>query len=270
MLLIEAQNDGVFAYIMSSQRLNPDETRRAQDLVSRLGGVSSCHISTGPGGDVTEVHVVSTSHKPPKLVARDVESLLKAELGVDIDYRKIGVVNLEPDVPGVGPEAVPGDRSHGAERPETPAGVVVEEFPVQEYASRFAFHSVNLFVSTDSVKAEVELTRDAAESFGTYQSEHTAARPWGVVAEATLRAISEFLDDATRLCLGEVLKVAVGDKSAFVVRVDVVDGRSSKSLAGCSIVSENENQSVVFATLDAVNRVVGRLDYKSVVEYKIR
>ena len=81
---------------MSEQQVNPEEVRRAEALVSRLRGISSCRISTGPGGDVTEVHVVSNGDKSPKLVARDVESLLKAEMGIDVDYRKIGVVSLGP------------------------------------------------------------------------------------------------------------------------------------------------------------------------------
>jgi len=245
---------------MSAQRLNPDDVSRAQGLVSRLRGISSCRISTGPGGEVTEVHVVANGHKPAKLVARDVESLLKAELGVDIDYRKIGVVTLE----------AAGDEDAAAADAAASTEETLEEFPVQEYASRFAFQSVNIFASTQSVKVEVELARDGVESFGACQTDRTSGPYWHAVADATLRAVSEFLDDTRRLCLGEVLRVAVGDKSAFVVRVDVVDGRDSRTLAGCSIISDNENQSVVFATLDAVNRVIGKLDFKSVVEYKIR
>lgn len=233
--------------------------------MSRLHGISSCRITTGPGGEVTEVHVVSNGGKPPKLVARDVESLLKAEMGIDLDYRKIGVVSLEVPNPPTGPPAPSGP----ADRPAAaPPGV--EEFPVEEYASRFAFQSVNLFMAKGSVRAEVELTRDSVESFGSFASDRTTGEPYNVIAEATLRAVSEFLDEKTRLCLGEVLKVAVGDKHAFVVRVDMAGDRDTKSLAGCSIVSGNENQSVVYATLDAVNRVIGKLDFKSFIEYKIR
>jgi hypothetical protein len=56
----------------------------------------------------------------------------------------------------------------------------------------------------------------------------------------------------------------------MLVRVDVVSSRCTKSLAGCALVDGNENQSVVFATLDAVNRVTGKLDFKTSVEYKIQ
>ena len=56
----------------------------------------------------------------------------------------------------------------------------------------------------------------------------------------------------------------------MVVRVDVVGARCTKSLAGCALVGGSESQSVVFATLDAVNRVIGKLDFKTSVEYKIQ
>jgi hypothetical protein len=250
---------------MSGQQVNPEGIRRAEALVSRLHGISSCRITTDPGGEVTEVHVVSNGGKAPKLVARDVESLLKAEMGIDLDYRKIGVVSLEAPNPPSGAPVPAAPADHAA---AVPPGV--EEFPVEEYASRFAFHSVNLFMAKGSVKAEVELMRDSVESFGSFESDRTTGEPWSVIAEATLRAVAEFLDEKTRLCLGEVLKVAVGDKHAFVVRVDMTGDRDTKSLAGCSIVSGNENQSVVYATLDAVNRVIGKLDFKSFIEYKIR
>ena len=253
---------------MPSQRLTPQELNRARTLVSRVPGISSCHISTDGDGEVTEIHVVSAGQKSPKLVARDVESLLKAELGLAVDYRKIGVVTIEAEelaeAGSQPPPAVP------AAEPDASPGTGVAEFPVEEYPSRFVFQSVNVFASKGEVKAEVELMRDSVESFGSYMGANTPAPPWRVVAEATLLAISEFLDEAKRLCLGEVQKVAVADESAFLVTVDMIDERNTKTLAGCSIVAGNENQSVVYATLDAVNRVVGKLEFKSSIEYKIR
>jgi hypothetical protein len=238
---------------MASQELTPNEVARAEQLVSRIHGVSSCRITTGTDGEITEVHVISAGRKPAKLVARDVESLLKAELGIDVDHRKIGVVTVDED------DAAPA----------APADTV-EEFPVEEVPARFAFHSVNLFSDRGGVRAEVELSRDNLQAFGTANSENTTVQPWSVIASATLQAISEFLDDDTRLCLGGVLKVTLADRDAFVVRVDLIEQTGARTLAGCSVVSGNEHQSVVFATLDAVNRVVGKLEFRSSIEYRIK
>ena len=69
---------------------------RAEDLILRLRDIRSCRIMTGEAGAITEIHVVATSDRPPKMIARDVETALNAELDLQIDYRKIGVVLMDP------------------------------------------------------------------------------------------------------------------------------------------------------------------------------
>ncbi|MCI0452377.1 MAG: hypothetical protein L0Z51_08295 [Candidatus Latescibacteria bacterium] len=216
-----------------------------------MQGVSSCRIRTDESGNVTEVHVVSRVGKSPKLVARDVEGVLKAEMDLDVDYKKIGVVVLDAD--------------HAA-----PADLPPEEFPILEHAFRFAFVSVNVVSTRGGLRAEVELSRESAEAFGSSETDNPSASPLSAVAEATLRAISEFLDDNTRLCLGGVLKVSLGGDDAILVRVDIVGARHTKSLAGSAMVAGNDAQAVVFATLDAINRLTGKLEFKSSIEYKIK
>ena len=73
---------------------------RAEDLILRLRDVRSCRIITDETGSITEIHVVASSDRQPKMIARDVETALKAELGLEIDYRKIGVVMIDPDAAG--------------------------------------------------------------------------------------------------------------------------------------------------------------------------
>ncbi len=256
---------------MPLQQLTRDDVRRAQELVGRIRGVTSCHISTNNSGEITEVHVVSTSDKSPKFIARDVETCLKAEMNLDVDHRTIGVVLFdqtegeEPD-PTV-QDAVPAVHELSGTMPGE--GDIVE-FPVEEYASRISFHSVNIYFSDDTTRAEVELSRDGDAAFGSAQTDKPALSPLEVIAEATLEAVSDYLDEVSRLCLLGVRRVAFGDTTAIVVRVDLVNGRDRKALAGTSVDSGNENQTVVFATLDAINRVLGKLDVKSSVEYKIK
>ena len=236
---------------MSAHRLTPDEARRAEALVASVQGVASCRIRTDEAGNITEVHVVSRLGKSPKLVARDVEGVLKAGMDLDVDYKKIGVVVIDPN-------------------PEAFDETQPEEFPILEHAPRFAFVSVNVVSSRAGVRAEVELSREAAEAFGSSETENPSSNALAVVAEATLRAVSEFLDDSTRLCLGGVLKVSLAGDDTILVRVDVIDARWTKGVTGSAIVDGNEAQTVVFATLDAINRMTGKFEFKSSIEYKIK
>lgn len=237
---------------MTPQRLTPEDVRRAEALVARIQGVTSCRIRLDGAGQIAEVHVVAGPGKSPKFVARDVEGALKASMNLDVDYKKIGVVVLDAE----------------AEAPAQEPSI--EEFPIIEHASRFAFSRVNVVSSREGTRAEVELTRDGAQAFGGSESDNPAAGALAVVAEATLRAVSEFLDEPTRLCLGGVLKVPLGGRDAIVVSVDVVGPRHSRTLAGCALVTGDEHRTIVFATLDAVNRLIGKLEFKSSVEYKIK
>ncbi len=77
---------------------------RAEDLILRLRDVRSCRIITDETGAISEIHVVASSDRPAKFIARDVETALKAELGLGVDYRKIGVVMMDPGGPGEAPE----------------------------------------------------------------------------------------------------------------------------------------------------------------------
>lgn len=243
---------------MSSQRFTPDIIARAEHLISRIQGVGSAKITADETGEITEVHVVAMASKSPKLIARDVETCLKAELGIHVDHRKIGVVLYD--------ENQPEEDAHGI--PEA-AGEEVIELPIEEFPSRFIFHSVNLFSSQDGIRAEVELTIDGTVTFGSAHSDNPVRSARELIAEATLKAVAEYLDEKWKLCLVEVQEVPVGAEDAIIVRVDLLRGRDKKNLAGCSIVSADVNQTVVFAALDAVNRVMGKLRSKGSIEYKI-
>ncbi len=244
---------------MSAQKITREDVVKAQEAVMRIVGVQSCQIVTNSEDEIVEIHVVATAVKPAKFVARDVESCLKAVMGIDVDYRKIGVV-----IVGADPPAAP------TQSPQPARDDKFEEFPIEEYGGRFCYRSVNLFLSHDGAKAEVELRRESAEAFGSASNQNPHTSPLQLIAEATLKAVSEYLDRDTRLCLGGVRKVTVDDTSAIVVKVELVSSRIHKDLAGCSIISGNENQTVVFAALDAVNRVLGKLEFKQAVEYRIQ
>lgn len=246
---------------MPEQRYPQEVIERAEILVNRIQGVSSCRISTDEVGAITEIHVVALPHKAAKLVARDVESCLKAELGIDVDHRKIGVVVITAGRPDED-----SDRSRGK---DTAADRVVE-FPVEEFASRFEFRSVNLFVSRDGLQAEVELSRDGMDVLGKAATDNPNTPPARVVAEAAVKAVGDLLEEPSRLCLAEVRDIVLGDAPAVVVKVDLVRDRDVKSLAGCSLLSGNVNQTVVFAALDAINRVVGKLSFRKSIEYRIK
>lgn len=73
----------------------------AQRWICQIKGVLQCKIDLDPAGEIAGVHVVAGMEREPRHIVRDVESLLKARLQMDIYYKKIGVVqvmgNSSPD-----------------------------------------------------------------------------------------------------------------------------------------------------------------------------
>ncbi|MFH2053898.1 MAG: hypothetical protein ABIK96_15695 [bacterium] len=87
----------------------------AQRWISQIKGVLQCKIELDPDGEIAGVHVVAGFEREPRHIVRDVESLLKARLGIDVYYKKIGVVQvLDNGDPVAGPRAVAGPRTVAA------------------------------------------------------------------------------------------------------------------------------------------------------------
>ena len=70
---------------------DPWGVRRAENLLTSLEGVLSARVVTTPLGEVSEIHVLTTSDQQAKQVVRNIESALMAQLGVKVDHRKISV-----------------------------------------------------------------------------------------------------------------------------------------------------------------------------------
>ncbi len=66
----------------------------AQRWICQIKGVLQCKIDLDPAGEIAGVHVVAGTEREPRYIVRDVESLLKARLEMDVYYKKIGVVQI--------------------------------------------------------------------------------------------------------------------------------------------------------------------------------
>ena len=66
----------------------------AQRWISQIKGVLESKIDLDSAGEITGIHVVAGMEREPRHIVRDVESLLKARLQMDVYYKKIGVVQV--------------------------------------------------------------------------------------------------------------------------------------------------------------------------------
>src|SRR3989441_3273629 len=86
-----AENRDALPLTPPSQVPDPWGVKRAENLITSLTGVLSARVVVTPLGEVSEIHVLTTSDQQAKQVVRNIESALMAQLGLKIDHRKISV-----------------------------------------------------------------------------------------------------------------------------------------------------------------------------------
>ena len=274
----------------------------AERILRQLRDVQAASITTD-GDTIKEIHIVAVSTRAPKQIVRDVETALKAYLNRGIDHRMISVALSEPGTtfeasprvpvvqapatvppPAPAPAAAPTPPvadvptpGNGMPPPPTPAKSVVESAGVAEDragavqpGSRVRFLTANLFVSGLRTQAQVELAWQGVTRLGNATGASARDNAYRLVSTATLNALVPYLGEDVTLAPHEVEFVRLGRQEVVIVTVKLLAQRSEKTLVGACTVEQDVAQSVVYATLAAVNRVLGGLRPQERVEYELR
>lgn len=270
----------------------------AQRWIGQIKGVLQCKIDLDPEGEIAGVHVVAGMDREPRHIVRDVESLLKARLALDIYYKKIGVVQVLDNVPAAAAlsaavpppppttAVVPPSPPPAAARPAAPAPAAeppvaapraAEPAPTpppppaavpavllaEEVAPRIACAGVGVMATDQRVRAEVQLSAGELEARGVREGPNHAGSDVQLVAEAALDAVGQLLADPVLLHLHEVRLDELAAQPVVLVAVDLVEGRRGETLFGSCGASHNRQQAVVHAVLDALNRRLSLFALKS-------
>ena len=215
----------------------------------------------GDADEIREIHVVSASHRPAKLIVRDVQSLLLTRFNRSIDYRVVSVAFTGRKAAAVAPRPI--ELHDSTRQQETPDPLDVSD-------DRIRFGSVNLYVSGPRAQVQVELRWKGLTHSGNSTGWSSRNGSHRLVAEATLAAVQEFMSDDIGLALGDVELVKLGRQDVAVVGLALLAHRQEKMLVGSCAVEQDAQQAVALATLAAVNRVVGGLRTKEPTEYVLR
>jgi len=238
---------------------------KAESTIRRLREVEGVSVRA-EGQDIREIHVLTSSERPPKNLVRDIQTVLRAGLGLEIDHR---VVSIARALPGEGAAtAAPAAPVAVAATVPGPEPLVPAEPEVT--AERIRFESVNLFVSGPRTQAQVELRWRGLPRIGSASGWSTRDESHALVAQATAAAVQEFLADPVALRVAGVEFVDIGRQRLTVVAMALLAHRQEKLLTGSCAIEQDTPQAVVLATLAALNRVVGGLRVKEPTEYVLR
>ncbi len=261
----------------------------AQRWITQIKGVLQCKIDLDEHGEIAGVHVVAGMDRDPRHIVRDVESLLKARLQMDVYYKKIGVVQVvesprphegaaaaagpDPAVAGAstapasgvtflpprgqdtGATAAAGLAASSARAdlpPPVPAVLVAEDaFP------RPTCHGVSLLSTENSVRAEVVLAAGGREATGVAEGASHQDADLHCIARATVDAVARLLALPVVLHLREVRQDTVGGQATVLTAIDLVESRRTETLLGACALRHNRQQAIVHAVLSALNRRLG-------------
>jgi len=230
-------------------------TTDAENGIRGLADVEDAKILV-EDGEVREVHVISGSGRPAKLIVKDVVGLIWTRYNRRIDHRIVGVVRV---------------RAQGNGAPKLEARTALDEpAPVLEDASRIRFGSVNLYMDGARAQAQVELRWKGVLRMGSASGWCSREGANRLVAAATLAALQEFLDDDIALGVEGVHVIQMGGHEVAIVGLALLTHRQEKLLTGCCTVGRDLPQAVVLASLSALNRVIGGLKTKEPIEYILR
>lgn len=201
------------------------DTRTLEKAIGSLEGVLNAKVVGETG--VEEIHVLARPTKSPKLIVRDIETLLKARFDLDVDHKKISVVVFD-----IGEEA-------------------------RWSAPRLVLWGMGWKKTPDAVQVEVEVKlgdriyRGAASESTSRVRSHSL-----LVARATLNCLNQVVGN-TLFVLYNVSTHHLGEIEVVLTFVDyarVGAGKDEDLLVGTALVREDIYEAVARATLDAVNR----------------
>lgn len=196
--------------------------REYEAMIRRIKDVISARVMFSPDGAIEEIHVLASGTRNAKQLVRDVESSLIAQ-GVAVDHKKISVALLTPE-------------------------------PVEAAGGRARILSFALARSGRSVEARVRLEFRGTSAEGVAQGPSTVGGRNRAVAEATLSAVQRFIKAPCELFLEDCGLVQVGNRRVATVCVVEFDAQDERTLLGSCLCRQDEVESIIRATLDAVNR----------------
>ena len=209
---------------------------RAEDIeeaLSQVAEIKAARVVSSPEGIIQEIHVLALPTKAPKQLVRDIESTIMARFGIPIDHKKVSIAQL-------GQEAV---SKNGSKPPSIRPRIL----------------SINSTVSGVQTTVGVTLDIGGVDFVGRSAGPNSHTGRQRLVAEATLDAIRQHGDGGHTFALEDVSIVQLGKEEVAVACVTLVSTLGEQSFAGSALVRQNEKDSIVRATLDAINRRMGFL-----------
>jgi len=198
-----------------------------EQVIKQIKSVVAARINVNSQGEIEEVHILAGSGRTPKQIVRDVESILAAQFGLQIDHKKISVAQLED-----------GEEANCA---------IVE-------STRTKLVGVTLRTVNGMAEVKVELLIGDQIIEGLAQGASSPHNKLRLFVDATLKALAPLTKDKFIFVTEDVGITQLAKHQIALVSIALIASAGEQFLAGCALVRNDDQEAVVKATLDAVNR----------------
>lgn len=220
--------------MVNNQKKNPSlraekfDREAIERTLCQIADIEAARIVSSQANLIDELHILASSNKGPKQIVRDIESTLIARYGLSVDHKKISIAQLGGNGGGV-----------------------------RKSWQRLRIGAVNTEVSNLETNVSVELLLDSERFIGNAKGITSQTGRLRLIGEATLEAVEKWTKADYRFSLEDVKMVKLGRQQAAVICISMISSGGEISFTGSALVKGTESETVVRATLAAVNRKVG-------------
>ncbi|NLM47091.1 MAG: hypothetical protein GX200_09875 [Firmicutes bacterium] len=201
------------------------DLQECENLIKQIRDVISVNIVMGEDKKIEEIHVLAEENRNAKQLVRDIETLLRVEYGIELDHKKISIVQLQKG------QNITRDK-------------------------RVKINAISYSLQGNQLEAIVELASAKKTCQGRSVGINSRRNNLRLFAEATLEAVNGFLEDGITLTLEDVAPFSLGSKNIMTTAVTLLREGVEEYLIGSAVIKQDEREAVVRATLGAINRRV--------------
>jgi len=209
---------------MENNKVLPNEI---ENILNSIPGVLSSKVVV-QDDNIEEMHVMATTERNPKQISRDIQSIMFANFNIDLDHKKISIAQI-----------------HHA--------------PTKKSERRIEVEEININVNGSHLKVGVKLQQDGITYTAEDMGLNTTTNSYRVISNTTLKALQQIIKGNYVFATEDVEKISIGKKEVMVVAISVVNYHHEEMLVGTAVVKGDFKETIVRATLDAINRRLTKL-----------
>ena len=208
-----------------------------QEMESNLlhiNGVSNCRI-IGDDQKIDEIHIINQTPRSPKQIARDVESYIKTAYKIDLNHKKISIVNLD----------IPVDSK--------------DKNDSLEIGKRISFENLSVTQGNRQAVIQLELSYDEKIFNRQVAAINIPDLRYNEVGKLTLGLAQEVCEDQLLFALNSIRIDQIAGNNIVLALVTIISDGDARLNVGSAIIRDDVHSAIVKAVLDSINRIVSYL-----------